>query len=170
MRFVWRILGVAALTAAGLFAGATAEASASCVASPPASPWAFTGTVVSTEHDGRVAAVRTDDGRRVEVVGTSSVSGFTSVDRDFEIGARYEFHPANSTSPYEDNICTRTHLISSPPTEPTTETTLGIAHKRPAAGDTPSGLGTTAAIAGSGAAIALIAAFVVWRRRRAGSA
>jgi len=167
MRFVWRLLGVAALSAAGLFVGAAPEASASCAAPPSVSPWMFTGTVVSTERDGRIAAVRTDDGHRVEVVGTTSTStnGITSVDRDYEIGARYEFHPTNSTSPFQDNICTRTHLVS----PPTTATTPGTAHTRSAAGDTPSGLGTTAAIAGTAAAIALIATLVIRRHRRARS-
>ncbi len=127
---------------------------------------AFTGTVVSTERDGRVAAVLTDDGHRVEVVGTASTSGFTSVDRAYEIGARYEFHPANATSPFQDNICTRTHLISPPPAAAATP---GMAPTRPAASDTLPGLGPTAAIAGTGAAIALIATLVVRRNRRAGS-
>jgi hypothetical protein len=167
MRFVWRLLGVAALSAPGLFVGAAPEASASCAAPPSVSPWVFTGTVVSTERDGRVAAVQTDDGHRVEVVGTTSTStnGFTSVDRAYEVGARYEFHPANSTSPFQDNICTRTHVIS----PATAATTPGTANTRPAASDAPSGLGTTAAIAGTGAAIALIATLVVRRHRRAGS-
>jgi len=126
---------------------------------------AFTGTVVSTERDGRVAAVQTDGGHRVELVGTASTSGSTSTDRAYEIGARYEFHPTNSTNPFQDNICTRTHLLS----PPTAATTPGTAHTRPAASDTPSGLGTTAAIAGPGAAIALIATLVARRHRRAGS-
>jgi len=169
MRFVCRLLGVAVLSVAGLFVGAAPEASASCATPPLVSPWVFTGTVMSTERDGRVAAVRTDDGRRVEVVGTASTGGFTSVDRAYEIGARYEFHPANSTSPFQDNICTRTHLVSLPNTATNTATTPGTAHARPAAGDTPSGLGTTAAIAGTVAAIALIATLVVRRNRRAGA-
>jgi hypothetical protein len=165
MRIVWRLLGVAALSAAGLFVGAAPEASASCATPSRVSPWVFTGTVVSTERDGRVAAVRTDDGHRVEVVGTASTSGFTSVDRAYEIGERYEFHPTNSTSPFQDNICTRTHLVS----PPTAVATPGTAHTRPAASDTPSGLGTTAGIAGTGAAIALVATLIVRRHRRAGS-
>lgn len=167
MRFVCRLLGVAALSAAGLFVGIAPEASASCTETPPpVSPWVFTGTVVSTERDGRVAAVQTDDGHRVEVVGTASTSGFTSVDRAYEIGARYEFHPTNSTSPFQDDICTRTHLVS----PPTATTPPGTAHTRPAAGDTLSGLGIIAAIAGPSAAIAaLIATLVVRRHRRAGS-
>jgi hypothetical protein len=132
------------------------------------SQWVFTGTVLSTERDGRVAAVQTEAGHRVEVVGTASTGGFTSVDRAFEIGARYEFHPTNSTSPFQDDICTRTHLVSPPTIATNTATTPGTAHTRPAASDTLSGLGTTAAIAGTGAAIALIATLVVRRHRRAG--
>jgi hypothetical protein len=159
MRIVWRLFGVAALSAAGLFVGAAPEASASCTEPPAAvSPWVFTGTVVSTERDGRVAAVQTEDGRRVEVVGTASTGGFTSVDRAFEIGARYEFHPANSISPFQDDICSRTHLVSPPPAA----TTPGAAHTRPVADVTVSGLGTIAAIA-------LMTTLVVRRSRRAGS-
>jgi hypothetical protein len=158
---------------AGLFVGAVPDASASCATPAAASPWVFTGTVVSTERDGRVAAVRTDDGHRVDVVGTASTGGFTSVDRAYEIGARYEFHPTNSASPFQDNICTRTHLASPPTAAPTATTTLGTAHTRPAASDTLSGLGTTTAIAGTVAAIALVATLGVRRHvrrhRRAGS-
>jgi hypothetical protein len=76
--------------------------------------WTLQVPSQSTEHDGRVAAVQTDDGHRVEVVGTSSTSRFTSTDRAYEIGARYEFHPTNSTSPYRNNICTRTHPVRPP--------------------------------------------------------
>jgi hypothetical protein len=35
----------------------------------------------------------------------------TSVDRAFQVGGRYEFHPLNAAGPYRDNACTATHLI-----------------------------------------------------------
>ena len=155
------------LCAGGLLVGTAPEASASCAAPPPVSPLVFTGTVVSTERDGLVAKVRTDDGRRVEVVGTPSTTGMTSVDRTFEVGARYEFHPLNETSPFQDNACTDTHVIAAPTT--TAKATPDAARRQPASGDGPSGAGTVAAIGGTGAAIVLVAALVIWRRRNARS-
>jgi hypothetical protein len=35
----------------------------------------------------------------------------TSVDRTYEVGGRYEFHPLNDSDPYRDNDCTSTHRI-----------------------------------------------------------
>ncbi len=85
----------------------------SCAETQMRSPYAFTGVVVSTRSDGRVATVRTDAGATVQVVGTPDTgSGATSVDRSFEVGGHYEFHPINSSSPYQDNACTFTHLLS----------------------------------------------------------
>lgn len=86
--------------------------SASCVTPPPVSAYAFTGTVVSTAADGRIAQVVTDDGTFVEVRGTPDPSVITSVDRTYRVGGRYEFHPLNAASPYEDNICTATHELA----------------------------------------------------------
>ena len=88
-------------------------AAGSCAEIQRRSPYAFTGVVVSTQSNGRVATVRTDVGTTVQVRGTpDSGSGATSVDRSYEVGARYEFHPLNDSSPYEDNACTFTHLLS----------------------------------------------------------
>jgi hypothetical protein len=42
----------------------------------------------------------------------------TSVDRTYEVGAKYEFHPLNDTSPYRDNACTATHLIGASSPDP----------------------------------------------------
>jgi hypothetical protein len=99
----------------------------------------------------------------VQVIGTASTSGFTSGNRAFDIGARYEFHPTNATSPFEDNICTRAHLGQpSHRRDHRRDNTGHSTHTRPAASDTLSGLGTAAAIA-------LITTLVVWRHRRAGS-
>jgi hypothetical protein len=86
-------------------------AAASCVAPPAQSPYAFTGTVVSTRADDRIAYVVTDDWQVVEVWGTSDTASFTSVDRTCRVGSRYEFHPLNDSSPYQDNICTATHEV-----------------------------------------------------------
>jgi len=90
-------------------------ATASCATDrPPRSPSAFTGVVLSTRSNGRVATVRTEAGETVTVRGTPGtlVSSETSVDRSYEVGGRYEFHPVNRTSPYEDNSCTATRLLS----------------------------------------------------------
>jgi hypothetical protein len=87
----------------------------SCATSEPlASPYAFTGVVISTESTGRLAVVRTDAGATVEVRGTimTAENAFTSVDRSYHVGGRYEFHPTNATSPFADNECTATHLLS----------------------------------------------------------
>jgi hypothetical protein len=69
--------------------------------------------VTSTERDGRIARVRTDDGQDVEVDGTPSATGATSVDRTYAVGTRYEFHPLNATSPFQDNACTSTRSLAS---------------------------------------------------------
>jgi len=90
-----------------------APASASCAGTPRSSPARFTGTVTAVGHNGRVATVRTNDGRTVQVVGTPDLAAqATSVDRTFTIGARYEFHPTNDSPPYQDNACTATHQIA----------------------------------------------------------
>ena len=40
---------------------------------------------------------------------------YTSVDRRYSLGGRYEFHPLNNQSPYSDNACTATRQLSGPP-------------------------------------------------------
>lgn len=109
-----RIVLALPLLVAALIAATGAPASASCAGSPSPSPHMFKGTVVSTGSEGRIAQVVTDDGREVEVRGTPDASGVTSVDRTYRAGARYEFHPVNSGSPYEDNACTATRELSGP--------------------------------------------------------
>lgn len=95
-----------------LIGGATA-ASASCAVPPKPSPEAFIGTVVETDLDGLQATVETADGSTVTVVGTPSPrpGSITSVDRSYEVGATYEFHPLNGADPYQDNACTATHQL-----------------------------------------------------------
>jgi hypothetical protein len=97
----------------GGLVGAAPPAHASCVSTPRESPYRFTGTVTGVDNAGRRASVRTDDGRTVTVVGSDAAepNAATSVDRAFQLGGRYEFHPLNDASPYRDNACTATHLI-----------------------------------------------------------
>lgn len=113
MRTVGTVIATALLAAAAvLLPSATAQAS--CAGPPADSPNAFTGTVVSTDREGRVAEVVRDDGTRVVVHGSPTGSGATSVDRTYVEGARYEFHPVNATSPFQDNACTATRQVSGP--------------------------------------------------------
>lgn len=117
MRYAAR-LGLALLLLTGLTLLGAPSARASCVAEPVVSPHAFTGTVLTTVREGRVAEVRTDDGRIVEVVGTPAAGpgAFTTVDRTYAPGTRYEFHPLDAASPYDDNACTATRPL--PPLAP----------------------------------------------------
>lgn len=106
-------LAIALVLAAALLAGPAATAQASCAASDNRSPYAFTGLVVATRAHDRVATVKTDEGQTVEVHGGPDDSDvFTSLDRAFERGGRYDFHPTNSSSPYQDDQCTATRLVS----------------------------------------------------------
>lgn len=94
-------------------------AAASCATdSPRPSPDAFVGTVIATSEGDRVAEVITDEGAKVIVRGTQDTSEFTnsysSVDRRYALGGRYEFHPLNDGAPYSDNSCTATRQISGP--------------------------------------------------------
>jgi hypothetical protein len=109
-----RIAAAISVLVVGLVVGTGAPAVASCAGSPSPSAYQFTGTVVSTGSEGRIAQVATDDGRKVEVRGTPDASGVTSVDRTYRQGARYEFHPVNNASPYDDNACTATRELSGP--------------------------------------------------------
>ncbi|MEU8142198.1 hypothetical protein [Nonomuraea sp. NPDC048901] len=111
MAAILRISLLCAIVGAAL-AVAPAAALADCTGTPPPSPHVFIGVVLSVERDGRVAHVRTDDGQDVQVVGTPSESGITTADRTYKTGARYEFHPLNASSPFQDNACTRTRSIA----------------------------------------------------------
>ena len=115
-------LAVPALVAL-LLVGLPGAARASCAEEPTDSPYAFTGTVLSVDADGRLAHVRRDDGTRVDVRGGPDLGDgtFTSVDRQFAEGGRYEFHPRNGSSPFQDDACTATQQLSGPspaPVEP----------------------------------------------------
>jgi hypothetical protein len=87
-----------------------APASASCLADPPPSPYAFTGTVLDTRWDGRWARVRTDSGDVVVVKGGGR-DAVSSIDRFYQAGSRYRFHPIDRRSPFRDNLCTATHPV-----------------------------------------------------------
>ena len=106
-----RLIASGVILSIGILATPSAAVAADCVQTPPPSPHVFTGTVVSVESSGRVATVRTDDGAEVKVIGTPSETAVTTVDRAYDVGARYEFHPLNATSPFQDNACTRTRKI-----------------------------------------------------------
>jgi hypothetical protein len=106
----------------------TPAANASCAGSPAESSHAFVGTVIDTSEEDRIATVITDGGRRVTVLGTDDTSwfseSFSSIDRRYALGARYEFHPTNASTPYRDNVCTATHKLAGPslrPLEPSEE-------------------------------------------------
>lgn len=128
IRSVLRLRRVSLVTASALAmlalpaAMGTAAAYASCAGPPEPSPYAFTGTVLSVEDGGTIATVETDEGDTVTVLGGPGGYGVTSVDRTYEVGVRYEFHPINDQSPYEDNDCTATHKLAdqSPPSPPGT--------------------------------------------------
>jgi hypothetical protein len=80
----------------------------------------------------------------------------TSVDRTYRAGAKYEFHPLNDTSPYQDNACTATHLIGANSPDPS----------GPAASGDPS---TSLWLAISAAAILLTGTGLWLLRRRTSS-
>lgn len=93
------------------------SAQASCAAPPRPSAHSFTGTVLSVEDRGRRATVRTDQGKEVVVVGRGRQGqggGVSSVDRRYAVGGRYEFHPVDDASPFQDNACTATRQLSGP--------------------------------------------------------
>jgi hypothetical protein len=61
-------------------------------------------------------------GRQVKVVAAPNTSwfskSFSSVDRRYALGGRYEFHPINAESPYRDNSCTATQQLAGPRLRP----------------------------------------------------
>jgi len=156
---VGRVLAAAIVAVLGLLVwsapGASDPAYASCATGhPPRSLAAFTGVVTSTRWQGRLAEVRTDAGRSVTVRGTpGGRSTMTSVDRSYEVGGRYEFHPVNDSSPFEDNNCTATRLLSRGAAVP------GTAEHRPPV--------TGLVVAGALVALAVGGGLAARRRRRA---
>lgn len=162
---------VAAVAASLLLAAPAAHAS--CAGPPKPSPHAFVGTVIEAEADGRVATVVRDDGARVEVHGspTPHDGAVTSVDRRFAVGGRYEFHPVNARSPFEDNACTATRQLAGPTPPPPDPARDRLPAWLPV--DEQSGPLGYAALAGSaGLALGLLAVGVrrLTRRRRTRSA
>jgi hypothetical protein len=109
---------VLVLSTGVLLSVSSGPAHASCAGLPEPSPNAFTGTVIDTAKHDRVATVVTDTGREVQVLGMPDGglfgTGRSSVDRRYALGARYEFHPLNSESPYRDNACSATVHLAGP--------------------------------------------------------
>lgn len=156
---------ILALCLVGTAAGATPSAWASCAQPPAVSQHVFAGTVTSTERDGRIARVRTDDGQDVEVDGTPSATGGTSVDRTYAVGTRYEFHPLNATSPFQDNACTSTRPL---PSQVTASASLAMAPGTPMARSSTGSVAWPGLpwLVGGVAAAMLLAGIVIARARR----
>lgn len=130
----WAVISVTCAAAVLVLPGV---ASASCAGTPAPSPYAFVGTVERTESADRLAVVHTEDGGEVEVRGGETRRGIsTSNDRTYEIGAKYEFHPVNDTSPFEDGACTATRLLTSAAEPP--ELTAGLQ----SGGEEPASIGS----------------------------
>jgi len=92
-----------------------AAAPAGCATDPTPSPHRFTGVVTQLKDAGSLAVVRRDGGPLV-TVRTGIGDRTDDPQRDFEVGARYEFHPRNASAPYADDPCTATRLLDRPPT------------------------------------------------------
>jgi hypothetical protein len=153
------IAGFAA--AASLLAPAPAQAS--CVRSPFTSPHHFTGTVTRLGNAGRTATVHTDDGRTVTVLGSEAdgPNAATSVDRTYQVGVTYEFHPLNDASPYQDNVCTATHAIGAGSPGSTDPAPVGGA---------ASGAPSTSLLLGITTAVVVLTSTVLWLLRRRANA
>jgi hypothetical protein len=138
-------------------------ASASCAAGQPLrSAHAFPGVVTETRSGGRLALVRTDDGRVVSVRG-GETRVVTSVDRTYMVGARYEFHPTNAASPYEDNACTATRLLGGSPSG--TERTATDDQGAGADSGSSDGESTSTGVAATVGLILALVAVAIGRRR-----
>ena len=139
-------------------------ANASCMPTPRVSDYRFTGTVTQVGDDGRTATVRTDDGRTVTVHGSPADGRNvrTSVDRIYQVGVRYEFHPLNATSPYQDNACTATHPIESAATGGQPQPSAGGVARPDASSSGGWGLPWW----GGAGLLAVLAAVSIWLTRR----
>lgn len=141
-----------------------APAFGSCALPPRVSAHPFTGTVIGLSNTGRTASVRTDDGRVVTVRGSEAdePNAATTVDRSYQMGVRYEFHPINDADPYQDNSCTATHPVAAVRTKPASPAS-------PAAVGRGSGIGSNVALAlggiGGAGIAAMIGAWLLFRRR-----
>jgi hypothetical protein len=102
--------------AVGMSLGIAPPAYADCAGPAVPAAHAFEGTVIVVVDDGHTATVVLENGRQVIV---ESSSPGTSSSRRFAVGALYEFHPTNASSPYRDNNCTATRRLWGPaPTQP----------------------------------------------------
>ena len=105
--------------------------------------------------------VHTDDGRTVTVRGSDAdgPNAATTVDRTYQVGVRYEFHPLNDTSPYRDNACTATHPIGARSPDPNDPAAAG-------GGDAATGAPSTSLWLGIAAAVILLTSAGLWLLRR----
>lgn len=166
------VLAVLAVTvlSTGLVVAGSLPAQASCAADPAASPYAFTGLVVGTRLGGRIATVRLDSGATVEVRGTTvnEENVASSVDRTYVVGGRYEFHPYNATSPYQDSVCSRT-VLRGTESVPSAAVPAMVSPAVPSSDAPPSPSSTVSALAvTTGAAVLAggLALGIRWRERR----
>ena len=110
------------LVVAAILILSASPASASCVEPPPLEErlgearTVFVGTIASTSNRDRNAAVRVEKiwlgqrlPARVEVLGgEQSANVSSSVDREWEEGARYLFVLDDTTAPFRDDACSAT--------------------------------------------------------------
>ncbi|MBE1612585.1 hypothetical protein [Actinopolymorpha pittospori] len=119
--------------------------------------------MIAVEDDGSLATVRADDGRVVTVLGGPGAperNMSSSIDRSYTVGGHYEFHPSNNKDPYQDNICTATHLVEEPrraPVEPSDDLVPAALSTDQSAGQTSSAL-----LVGAVAALVVMAGGAVW--------
>ncbi len=125
--------------------------------------------------------MRTTDGENVRVVGTPSTEEnlATSADRDYVVGATYEFHPVDATDPYQDNACTATERLRGDDIPGSLRggvtgadvTPEPVSQSNDTAAAGPVSQSNDTAAAGAvvgGVAVAGVASVVVWLRRRRG--
>ncbi len=107
------LVSAALVTAAVMTLGAAGAAGAAeCPAVQEPSATVFTGTVTDVKDGGTLAVVRRQDGSSVLVSGVSA-AGLPP--RTWAEGARYEFHPRGGGSPFADDGCSATRLVSPAP-------------------------------------------------------
>lgn len=133
----------------------------------------FTGTVEAVRNDGRFATVSIENvrkgppqDRRAEIqAGPTDPMHFTSNDRRFVLGARYEFYPRNDKPPFFDDDCTATHRIGETSGEPGGSRSSATTSPSPSPGikSLVWPLGVTASAAGAGV---LLHAFLVLTQRQ----
>lgn len=167
---------------------------ASCAMAPPSTsdpssmqhlaasaPVVFVGTVLSSDHDGRLAHVRVDQvwngpdvPQTVEVrggPGTLLPNEHSDIDRTYAVGRRYLFVPTNASPPFEDDFCTATMPYTSTVARytPTTARPLALPpdSRRPGAAYALAGLALIGSVA-LGASVAIWAVHRTQSQQRGG--